>query len=333
MATTNLEPQNKSIQKIPYDVGLGQRDNLQGDKARTEKFSPKRRQDIANDYIEQELDTSIKRLETTLDSDVLAFVGDILGGVDDVFREVIEQKVSRRPRKHKLTIIITTLGGYIEIVQRMVDTVRHHYKIVEFIVPNYAYSAGTVFVMSGDKIHMDYYSRLGPIDPQVETKDGRSVPALGYLKQWERLLEKAQSGDISLPEVQLMIQRFDQAELYQYEQARELSISLLEDWLAKYKFKNWIVTKSRKLTVTPAMRKRRAKEIAEELNNTDRWHTHGYGISMQVLQRKLKLIIDDFEKNKTLCTQICDYQSLLDDYMIKMRQRGIIHVEGIYYVM
>jgi hypothetical protein len=130
-----------------------------------------------------------------------------------------------------------------------------------------------------------------------------------------------------------MIQRFDQAELYQYEQARELSISLLEDWLAKYKFKNWIVTKSRKLTVTPAMRKRRAKEIAEELNNTDRWHTHGYGISMQVLQRKLKLIIDDFEKNKTLCTQICDYQSLLDDYMIKMRQRGIIHVEGIYHVM
>ena len=64
------------------------------------------------------------------------------------------------------------------------------------------------------------------------------VPALGYLIQWERLLEKARSGNITLPEVQLMIEGFDQAELFQYEQAKELSISLLEEWLVKYKFKN-----------------------------------------------------------------------------------------------
>lgn len=284
----------------------------------------------ANDYIEQKLNESIRGLETTLVSDVLVFVGDITGGVDDLFREVIEQKIKKRPRRNKLTIVVTTLGGYIEIVQRIVDTLRHHYKVVEFIVPNYAYSAGTVFVMSGDKIHMDYYSRLGPIDPQVETQDGKSVPALGYLKQWERLLQKARDGDITLPEVQLMIQRFDQAELYKYEQAKKLSISLLEDWLAKYKFKNWKVTKTHHTPVTTAMRKRRAKEIAEELNNTDTWHTHGYGISMEVLHRKLKLLIDDFSKNPGLATQISDYQNLLDDYMTKMRQEGIIHVEGIY---
>ena len=286
----------------------------------------------ANDYIEKKLDENIKALEATLGSDVVAFVGDITGGVDDLFREIIEKKVKVKPRRNKLTVIITTLGGYIEIVQRVVDTFRHYYKIVEFIVPNYAYSAGTVFVMSGDKIHMDYYSRLGPIDPQVETQDGKAVPALGYLKQWERLIEKAQGGNITLPEVQLMIQRFDQAELYKYEQARELSISLLEDWLAKYKFKNWTITKSRKIPVTTAMRKKRAKEIAEELNNTDTWHTHGYGISMQVLQRKLKLIIDDFSKNKILSRQISDYQNLLDDYMAKMRHGGIIHIEGTYCV-
>ncbi len=287
----------------------------------------------ANDYIERKLDENIRAIETTLDSDVLVFVGDIIGGVDDVFREIIERKVVQTPIRQKLTVIITTLGGYIEIVQRIVDTIRHHYKVVEFIVPNYAYSAGTVLVMSGDKIHMDYYSRLGPIDPQVETQDGKSVPALGYLKQWERLLKKAVDGDITLPEVQLMIQRFDQAELYKYEQARELSISLLEDWLARYKFKNWKATATRKITVTTAMRKARAKEIAEELNNTDTWHTHGYGISMQVLHRKLKLLIDDYGKNATLSTQISDYQYLLDDYMTKMRQSGIIHIEGMYRVI
>ena len=60
-----------------------------------------------------------------------------------------------------------------DVVQRVVDTLRRHYNLVDFIIPNYAYSAGTVLAMSGDAIHMDYYSRLGPIDPQIETERGR----------------------------------------------------------------------------------------------------------------------------------------------------------------
>ena len=127
---------------------------------------------------------------------------------------------------------ITTTGGYIEIVRRIVDTIRHHYKTVEFIIPNYAYSAGTVFALSGDAIHMDYFSHFGPIDPQLETTKGRMVPALGYLEQYNRLIKKAETGRITSAEVQLLISGFDQAELYQYEQARNLSISLLKEWLA-----------------------------------------------------------------------------------------------------
>ena len=90
--------------------------------------------------------------------------------------------------------LITTTGGFIEVVQRIVATLRKHYSIVDFVVPNYAYSAGTVLVMSGDAIHMDYYSRLGPIDPQVETPGGQSVSALGYLERYDQLLRKANSG-------------------------------------------------------------------------------------------------------------------------------------------
>jgi hypothetical protein len=269
-------------------------------------------------------------LENTLKSDVIAFWGDLIGGTDDAIRDIIEEKRKVDPKQNKLIVIITTLGGYIEIVQRIVDTLRHHYKFVEFIIPNYAYSAGTVLVMSGDAIHMDYYSRLGPIDPQVETKDGQSVPALGYLIQWERLLAKAQSGAMTVPEIQVML-RFDQAALYKYEQARELSIALLEEWLAKYKFKNWKNTKTRGLKVTTSMRKHRAKEIATELNNTNRWHVHGYGISMEVLQKKLKLVIDDFAQNLILSSHISNYQDLLEDYMSKMDQSSIIHIKGHYH--
>lgn len=143
-------------------------------------------------------------------------------------------------------------------------------------------------------------------------------------------MRKAESGTITLPEVQLMIEKFDQAELYQYEQARELSISLLEEWLVKYKFKNWKVTQTHKTKVTSRMKKERAHEIAMKLNETDRWHTHGYGISMDILRSELNLIIDDFGQNTALSACINEYCSLMDDYMRRMNYESVIHTIGSY---
>jgi hypothetical protein len=284
----------------------------------------------ANQYIERQLDDHARDLERRLNSHVMSFNGSLIGGVDDAIRAAVEQRTQRERTRDKLTMCVTTFGGYIQIVHRIVDTLRYHYKIVDFIIPNYAFSAGTVLAMSGDAIHMDYYSRLGPIDPQVEIENGRLVPALGYLIQWERLLKKARQGKITLPEVQLMVDKFDQAELYQYEQERELSIALLKEWLAKYKFKNWTKTATRGIVVTDGMRKKRAAEIAKELNNTERWHVHGHGISMDVLRRDLNLMIDDFGQNATLSSQIRCYSGLLDDYMTKTGQQGVLHTVGVY---
>ena len=231
----------------------------------------------ANDFIESQLDIRLTELEKITDSDVLCFNGSLLGRVDDLFREVVEKLKSLKTKKSKLTVILTTGGGYIEVVSRIVDTLRHHYIEVDFIVPNYAYSAGTVLAMSGDAIFMDYYSRLGPIDPQVENADGHWVPALGYLAQYERLIRKANAGTLTTAEAELLIHGFDQAELYHYEQARNLSITLLKQWLVKYKFKNWKKTAGRGKAVTPQMRTNRAANIAKILNDTEKWHVHGVG--------------------------------------------------------
>ena len=184
--------------------------------------------------------------------------------------------------------------------------------------------------MSGDAIHMDYYSRLGPIDPQVENQGGRMVPALGYLEKYQELIKKAQQGRITTAEVQLLIQGFDQAELHQYEQARELSITLLKEWLVRYKFKNWKTTEKRKLPVTKQMKTDRAESIARELNDTKKWHVHGHGISMEVLVNDLNLLIDDFGKAPALSTTIRGYHDLLSDYMAKRGTKGVIHLAGSY---
>lgn len=284
----------------------------------------------ANQFIEQQLCTYLKELENDFKSDVLSISGGIIFGVDYLIRNAVEEK-KRGGKRDSLTVCLTTGGGYVEVVHRIVDTLRYHYKdTINFVVPDYAYSAGTVLVMSGDSIHMDYFSRLGPIDPQVETSKGQIVPGLGYLIQWERLIKKAKDGQITLPEMLLMIEGFDQAELYKYEQERELSIALLEEWLVQYKFKNWRITQTRKKPVTDRMRKLRASRIGKELNNTEKWHSHGYGISMDVLRKDLKLLIDDFGAIPKRRDIIRNYHSLLQDYMQKNRQTGIIHTTVTY---
>lgn len=144
------------------------------------------------------------------------------------------------------------------------------------------------------------------------------------------MVAKAQSGTISNAETQLLIDGFDQAELYQYEHARELSIALLKDWLVKYKFKNWKTTRTRRLRVTKKMKVDRAEAIATELNNTKKWHVHGHGISMDVLERELKLLIDDFGKRPQMSEKVRCYHDLLADYMVKRNAQGVIHFRGEY---
>ena len=272
----------------------------------------------------------MQKVEEAFNADGLGFTGPLYAGVDDLLRLSVEDLVRRPERRSRLVILLTTSGGYIEVVQRMVAILRYHYEYVIFVIPNYAFSAGTVLAMSGDEIHMDYYSRLGPIDPQVESASGKMVPALGYLVQWERLLQKARKGELTMVEAQLMIDGFDQAELYQYGQARDLSIALLSEWLVNYKFKNWTRTESLGKAVTMATRKRRAKAIAKKLNETERWHSHGHGISMAVLRRDLNLRIDDLDQKPEVCDKVKQYHSLLDDYMAKMTQGGVLHTIGSY---
>jgi hypothetical protein len=295
---------------------------------------PRREQDMrpmpqnANEFIEQELDERMRAIEDCFNADAFAFNGPLLFRVDDVVREVVERKAAAHVHE-KMVVVLTTDGGYIEVVQRIVETLRRHYGVVEFIIPNHAFSAGTVLALSGDAIHMDYYSRLGPIDPQVEARGGKAVPALGYLVQYERLLNKAEQGAITAAEMQILLD-FDQAELYKYEQARELSITLLREWLARYKFKNWYKTRTQGVQVDEAMRCKRAEEVAGILNDTKRWHTHGRGISRDVLERDLNLIIDDFGSDPERSRRIHGYHNLRDDYMMKRGNAGVVHTIGEY---
>lgn len=286
----------------------------------------------ANQLVEERLEKLIRDLERVTKSDVVALFVELRFGIERVFRDLVE---SRKKKREKLTVIVETPGGYIEVVQRIVDTTRHHYGRVEFIVPDYAMSAGTVLVMSGDAIYMDYFSVLGPIDPQFERKDGKGfLPAVGYLTEYENLIRKSGSEEgLTTAEMAFLIEKFDPAELYNFKQARQLSITLLKEWLVKYKFKDWTETETTHVPVTPEMRRERAENIAKILNDTSLWHSHGRGIPLGKLTSEddgIKLKITDFGKIADLRGSVRDYHALLADYMVKMSMESVFHIPGTF---
>ena len=241
---------------------------------------------------------AFKDLELQLDADVLVFFGEIVDGIEANIKQIVEQICSDEQKHDKLCILLTTPGGSLNPVKRMVNIFRHFYTEVDFIIPDYAYSAGTVMACSGDKIYMDYYSVLGPIDPQVRNRDGKYVAALGYLDKINELIEKAKNNELTNAEF-IILKDFDLAELRAYEQARDLAIDLLVEWLPKYKFKNWTAHSSSLALVSDDEKRARALEIAQNLSDNKEWKSHGRPISREELAR-LKLHIEKLEDSPTV---------------------------------
>jgi hypothetical protein len=267
--------------------------------------------------IKEILTTKITELEKYLEADILSYQGPIFDGNENIILKIVEGLANSREKKEKLFVILTTTGGSAIAVERYVNILRKHYNEVNFIVPDYAFSAGTIFCMSGDSIYMDYFSVLGPIDPQVQNKEGNWVAALGYLDKINELIEKAKNDTLTQAEF-IILKEFDLAELRGYEQAKELTIALLKKWLVKYKFKNWLTHEtdpSKKGNVVTSEEKSvRAAEIADKLSSNNQWKSHGRPINIETLEGELRLKIEDYSDNHLLRELIRNYYELLSDF-------------------
>lgn len=268
------------------------------------------------------LNDRLAKLESHFNADVIFYYGPIANSLEKPFRDFIEDLKADKVQHNTLCIILNTPGGSAETVEKMVKITRHHYQEVYFIVPDSAYSAGTIFCMSGDKIFMDYSSSLGPIDPQVF--NGKNwVPALGYLDKVEEMISKSANGTLTQAEL-IMLREQDLAMLRRHEQARDLTIALLKEWLVKYKFKNWNTHKDG-TSVTPKQKEDRAKDIAKDLGDNKIWHSHGRSIGISALTIVLKLKIEDYSNDTTLKPLIRDYNDLICQYIIRNNSEVFLH--------
>jgi hypothetical protein len=275
----------------------------------------------------QVFDQTIKELQKHFDADVVFYFGEIHPFMIRPFRDFIERRRETEGSKERLVVIINTPGGSAEAVEKIVEIIRFHYGEVFFVVPDMALSAGTILCMSGDRLFMDYSSSVGPIDPQVfNGKDW--VPALGYLDKVEELLEKARNNSLTDAEF-LILQGLDLALLRRYEQARDLTVTLLKKWLVQYKFRTWAThrTDPAKLgqPVTADEKRVRAEEIAKLLGDNKLWLSHGRMIGPDTLRTMMRLEIDDYSNDATLRPTIRLYNDLLTEYIARSNLRFFMH--------
>lgn len=93
----------------------------------------------------------------------------------------------------KIDILIHSPGGFAEAVETIVEEIRRKFEHVRFIVPSFAKSAAAMMAMSGNEILIDEDAELGPIDPQMFTRNG-VVPGDAIKEQFQKASDEISQG-------------------------------------------------------------------------------------------------------------------------------------------
>lgn len=180
-----------------------------------------------------------------------------------------------------------------------------------FIVPGMAKSAGTIMVMGGDEILMDYMSALGPIDAQIQF-ESKQFSAEALIKGFEKIKQESEDTK-SLNRAYIpLLQRILPGDLQHAQNALDFAQLLVTDWLSTYKFRSWSVHRTHDpgTTVTAEEKRIRAAKVAEDLCNHSRWKTHGRSIRLQDLHG-LGVEVTDYGQDPSLADAIRRYHVLL----------------------
>ena len=211
-----------------------------------------------------------------------------------------------------LDFYIQTPGGSGEAAEEIVRFLHSNFSNIRYVVSGEAKSAGTIIVLSGHEILMTETASLGPIDAQVPV--GRSVQSAYDYMEWvnSKRDEAGNTGALN-PFDAVMIAQITPGELSGVNHSLNFAKDLVVEWLPEHKFKDWHHTETTGKEVTDEMKRKRAREIADELCNHSRWRSHGRSLKIaDLLEMKLKVIpIDDDPKLAEIVYRIHTVTTLL----------------------
>jgi hypothetical protein len=197
-----------------------------------------------------------------------------------------------------LDLVIHLPGGSAEAAESLVTYIRSKFNDVRVFVPHAAMSAATMLACSANRIVMGKHSFLGPIDPQfiIQTELGRASVAAHAIEEQFALAKKEIKNDPQLLPAWLPILRqYGPALIVQCKLARELSETLVSDWLSRYMFAK---EPDRSVARQPDQ-SGLGKEIAAKLADHSLFMSHSRFIDRAQAHR-FGLVVDDLESDQGL---------------------------------
>lgn len=252
-----------------------------------------------------ELVRGIREIEAVRGRPCITYLGNVVNGdgtsvIDQSDDLPFHEMVTSVPADQRaVDVLLSTNGGSAHQVSRFVNALRARFDEVDFLIPSFCMSAGTILVLSGDRIWMTERACLGPIDPQVPSKDGRLIPAQSLMllvKELERTGREALQKGAPVPWTAVrIVDGLDKKELADAYSASRYSGTMAAEFLKTYKFKSWATHTSTTAAVTAQEKEETATKIAEALLAHSRWKSHGHAIPRDLLSREVRLRIDHTE--------------------------------------
>ena len=249
--------------------------------------------------LEDELIHLIKQYNSLRKTQLVVYAGAIGKQIPDLAMSMDDYytiyDMLKDVKSDNLDFYIETPGGSGEAAEEIGRFIREKFKNIVFVISGESKSAGTILALSGDEIFMTKTGSLGPIDAQLRI--GRTVgSAYDYMEWVQEKRAEAQKNGMLNPFDATMVAQISPSELRGVYNSLEFAKDIVKEWIAKYKFKDWIVTETRKKPVTDEMKRERADEIAKELTNHSKWRTHGRSLKIEDLENiglRIKRLDDD----------------------------------------
>jgi len=138
-----------------------------------------------------------------------------------------------------LLLMMHTPGGMGEAAQTIVEFLRSKYSEIDFLVPTYAMSAGTMIALGCDSIIMGKQSQSGPTDPQLIVGN-RPFSAHSIIEQFEEAKGEIADNPVLAHAWAPVLRSFGPALLQEARKSISYGQTLVEGWLRKYMFSNQV---------------------------------------------------------------------------------------------
>ncbi len=187
----------------------------------------------------------LRRIEEKTGRPVIVYAANINANVPNIPNSLDHSDLTpfsdltRTVTGDSIDVLLHSPGGLAEAAERIVDLLRARFKSVRFIIPHTAFSAATMLATSADELVLDDTSALGPIDPQIVTRDPQTgqtmtVPTQAILDAFNNAKDDIMANPDALGVYLPLLSKLDLPIFEICKNADKLSKTLVNQWLKKY---------------------------------------------------------------------------------------------------